>query len=185
MHQKLAPDPFLILVNNPKQSLHAKISFKNKLFLKRGLSKSLKKVNFIFALNPVSFNGQSYQKQKGPGTSDLSLFRLRNKFTKISLLVIYYLIKFDGVIQSSFWVIPNISPANLCKPIHDIINYSISICPFESGKYWEEEENLQKFEYFDNEKTFSEEIKNIVHSFWRVITWWKNKKMIKNSGHKL
>ena len=23
---------------------------------------------------------------------------------------------------------------NLCKPIHDIINYSTSICPFESGK---------------------------------------------------
>ena len=24
--------------------------------------------------------------------------------------------------------------ANLCKPIHDVINYSTSICPFESGK---------------------------------------------------
>ena len=153
--------------------------------MKEDYQKPLKILTLFFLSNLVSFNGQSYQKQKGPGTSDLSLFRLRNKFTKISLLVIYYLIKFDGVIQSSFWVIPNISPANLCKPIHGIINYSISICPFESGKYWEEEENLQKLEYFDNEKSFSEEIKNIVHSFWRVITWWKNKKMIKNSGHKL
>ena len=34
----------------------------------------------------------------GPGTSDQSLFRLQNKFTKFSLLVIYYLTKFDGVI---------------------------------------------------------------------------------------
>ena len=30
--KKLAPDPFLILVNNSKQPLHAKNSFKNKIF---------------------------------------------------------------------------------------------------------------------------------------------------------
>ena len=29
VHQKLAPDPFLILLNNP---LHARTSFKNKVF---------------------------------------------------------------------------------------------------------------------------------------------------------
>ena len=34
------------------------------------LSKSLKKVDSIFLLNPVPFNGQSYHKQKGPGTKD-------------------------------------------------------------------------------------------------------------------
>ena len=32
VHQRLVPDPFLILVNNPKQPLHAKNSFKNKIF---------------------------------------------------------------------------------------------------------------------------------------------------------
>ena len=69
MHQKLVPDPFLILVNNPKQLLHAKNSFK--------------------------INGQSYQKQKGPGASNQSLFRLQNQFRKIPLLVIHYLTKFD------------------------------------------------------------------------------------------
>ena len=52
----------------------------------------------FFLSNPVPFSGQSYQKQKGGGTSDQSLFRLQNKFTKISLLVIYYLTKFDDVI---------------------------------------------------------------------------------------
>ena len=36
--------------------------------------------------------------QKGLGTSDQSLFRLQHKFTKISLLVIYFQAKFDGVI---------------------------------------------------------------------------------------
>ena len=32
MHQKLVPDPFLILVNNTKQSLHARNYFTNKIF---------------------------------------------------------------------------------------------------------------------------------------------------------
>ena len=77
------------------------IPFKVRYF-KRGLSKTFKKVNFIFSFQPVPFNGQSYQNQKGPGTSDQSLTRLKNKFTKIYLLVIYYLTKFDGIIQSSF-----------------------------------------------------------------------------------
>ena len=67
-------------------------------YFERGLSKSLKKVNLIFSLNPVPFNGQSYQKQKGPGTSDQLVFRLQNKFRKIPLLVIYYLNKFDDAI---------------------------------------------------------------------------------------
>ena len=53
----------------------------------------------LFSLsNPVPFNRQNYQKQKGPGTSDQSLFRLQNKFRKIPLLVIYYLSKFDDII---------------------------------------------------------------------------------------
>ena len=139
--------------------------------MKRDYQKPLKKLNLVFLLNLVPFNGQSYQKQKGSGTRHLLLFRLRNKFTKISLLVIYYLTKFDGVIQSGFRVIPRITPANLCKPIHDIINYSISIYPFESGKCEKEEQKLQKFEYLENKKSFLDEIKNILHSFSRAITW--------------
>ena len=55
-------------------------------------------VALFFLSNPVPFNGQNYQKQKGPGTSDQSLFRLRNKFRKNLLIVMYYLIKFDDVI---------------------------------------------------------------------------------------
>ena len=31
VHQKLVPDPFLIFVKNPKQPLHARSSFKNKI----------------------------------------------------------------------------------------------------------------------------------------------------------
>ena len=39
VHQKLVPNPFLILVNNPKQPLHAVNSFKNKIFWKRIIKK--------------------------------------------------------------------------------------------------------------------------------------------------
>ena len=31
VHQKLFPDPFFILLNNPKQPLHARNSFKSKI----------------------------------------------------------------------------------------------------------------------------------------------------------
>ena len=75
--------------------------------------------------------------------------------------------------------------ANLCKPIHDIINYSTSICPFESGNCGKEGEKVQKFEYLKKEKSFLDEIKNIFQKFWKAITRWKNKNLIKNSRHKL
>ena len=62
-----------------------------KICFERGLSKSLRKINFFFLLNADPFIGQDYEKQKGPGSSDQSLFRLQNKFRKIPLLVMYYL----------------------------------------------------------------------------------------------
>ena len=66
--------------------------------MKEDYQKALKKLTLYFPLNPAPFNGQSYQKKKGPGASDQSLSRLQNKFKKIPLLVIYYLTKFDDVI---------------------------------------------------------------------------------------
>ena len=43
----------------------------------------------------------------------------------------YYMTKFDEVMSSSF---AKITSANLWNLIHDIINYSTFICPFQSGK---------------------------------------------------
>ena len=60
------------------------------------------------------------------------------------------------------------SSANLCKPIQDIVNYSSSIDPFESGKCGKEGKKLQKFEYLENEKSFFDEIKNTFYSFERL-----------------
>ena len=133
----------------------------------------------MFLSNPVSFNGQSYQKQMGPGTSDQSLFRLQNKFTEISLSVIYYLTEFDDLTLSGFWVIPKITPAYLCKPIHDIINCSTSICSFESGKCGKEEEKLQRFEYREDEKSFFDEIKHFSQFLKGYTISWKNNNLIK------
>ena len=127
--------------------------------------KSIKKLTLTSLLNPVPFNGQSYQKQKEPRTSYQSIFKLQSKFIKIYLLVIYYLTKFNGGIYRSFRVIPKITTANLCKPAHDIINYSTFIYPIESGKYRKEWGKLQKIEYLKNEKSFLDEIKNIFHRF--------------------
>ena len=94
--QKLAPDPFLILLNNPKQSWHARNSFKNKVFW-QDYQKAFKKLSLFFLSNPIPFNRQSYEKQKGLGTSHQLLFRPQNKFGKNPLFVIYYLTKFDDV----------------------------------------------------------------------------------------
>ena len=63
--------------------------------LKRDYQKPVKNLTLFFLLNPVPFNGQIYKNQKGLGTSDQSLFRLQNKFTKISILVTHYQTKFD------------------------------------------------------------------------------------------
>ena len=49
--------------------------------------------------------------------------------------------------------------------MHGIINYSTSICPFESGSCGKEEKKIQKSRYLENEKSFLDEIKNIFHSF--------------------
>ena len=103
--------------------------------MKEDYQKALKKLTLSFFSNPVPFKGKSYAKQKEPETSDQLLFRLQNKSRKIPLLVIYYLTKLDDTVQSGFKVIPKITSANLCEPIHDIINYSTYICPFESKSF--------------------------------------------------
>ena len=83
--------PIFNLVNNPKQPLHVRNSFE------KAYQKALNKLTLFFHLNPVPCNGQNYQKSKGPGTSDQSLFRLQNKLREIPLLVMYYLTEFDNV----------------------------------------------------------------------------------------
>ena len=79
---------------------------------------------------------------------------LQKNFRKIPLLVVYYLTKFDDVLYSSFRVIPKITSANSCKLNHDIINYSTSICPFESGKCGKEGKNYKNLNISKTKRAF-------------------------------
>ena len=99
VYQRLFPDPFLTLVNNPKS--HYMQEIKKEDILKEDYQKASRKLISFFLSNPVLFNGQSYLKQKGSGTSDQLLFGLQYKFRKIPLLVIY-LNKFDDITKSGF-----------------------------------------------------------------------------------
>ena len=80
---------------------------------------------------------------------------------------------------SSFGVIPKIISENICKPIHDVINVSSSICHFEFGKCGKERKKLQKFECLENKMSFLDKIlKNSAVfkeiSFGEKIEiWWK------------
>ena len=121
--------------------------------MKEDYQKALQKVTLFFLSNSVPFNRQNYQQLKGPGTSNQSLFRLRNKFRKTPLLVMYYLANFDDIISSGFCAILKITSANLCKPIYDI-NYFTSICPFESVMCGKEGKKFKKIKYLENEKSF-------------------------------
>ena len=152
--------------------------------MKEDYQKPFKKLTLFFASNPVPFNGQSYKKQKGLGTSDQSLFRLQNKFTKISLLVI---------LSGQIWWCDikqflSYSKNYTCKSMqanswhHKLFCFHYSS---ELGKCGREEEKLQKLEYLENEKSCLDEIKNTFHSFWRAIIWWKNENLTKKSRQKL
>ena len=153
--------------------------------MKEDYQNALKKVTFFFLLNPVPFNRQIYQKQKRPGTSDQSLFRLRNNFRKISFLFMYYLTKFDDVIQSGFWVN---SKNSICKFMqanlwhHKLFHFHL---PFWIWKVWKGREKITKVWISQEQKKLFRWNKKKFHSFWRPIIWWKNTNLIKNSGHKL
>ena len=61
--------------------------------------------------------------------------------------MVYYLTKFDDVIESGFSVTPKIEYAYLCEPIHDLINHFTFIRPFESG-IWERKRKITKIRIF-------------------------------------
>ena len=81
----------------------------------------------------------------------------------------YYVTKFDKA------VFPNVTSANLCKPIHNVINYFTFIWTW---KAWEGREKIQKFEYLKNEKSFLDEIKKFF-IFFEGLSFGE-----KNCGHK-
>ena len=65
----------------------------------------------------------------------------------------YYLPKFDDVLQNGFWTIPKC--ANLGKPIQDIINFPTFIHPFESGNCESESKNYKNLNISGAKRAFS------------------------------
>ena len=87
-------------------------------YFERGLSKSLKKVNFIFSFELM---GKIIKSKRG-----LELVTSCSSGYKIGLEKFLY---------------PKITSANLCQPIHDIINYFTS---FWIWKVWKGREKITK-----------------------------------------
>ena len=130
-----------------------------------GLSKSLKIVNFIFSFEPSPFSWTKLSKTNGTGTSDQSLFRLWNKFRKITLLVMCYLTKFDDVTWSKrfFQIKSSYSKIYICKSVlvnsrHLKLFHFFVIFNMDSV---ERKEKIQKLVYLENEKSVFDEIKYI------------------------
>ena len=134
MHQKLAPDPFSILLNKPKQPLHARNYFKNKVIWKSIMKEPSKKLTLLFFLTQSLLIDKVIKNKRGLElvTSCSSSRKTSSEKFLYSLYIIWpnLMIKCKAV----FELFQKITSANLCKSIHDIINYSTSICLFESGK---------------------------------------------------
>ena len=122
-------------------------------YFERGFSKSLKKVNFIFPLERSPCKWTRSWKTK-----------MVRSYWPVALHVIKQVQKnsfISDVLPDKDWwrnikrflIIPKITSEYLCEPIHDIINYSILICPFSSGKREKERKKITKeIEYLQNKK---------------------------------
>ena len=119
--------------------------------MKGDYQKLLKQLTLFFLSNPALFNGQSHQKERGPGTSDHSLFGVQNKFTKISYMLT------DQVWWFNIKRFLSYSKNYTCKFMqanswhHKLFHLHLF---FESGKCGKEWEKLHKFEYIEK-KHFS------------------------------
>ena len=154
-------------------------------YFERGLWKSLKRLTLFFLLNPFPFNWQNCKKQKKPGTSDQSFFRVKNNFRKIPL----FLNSFISVLSDHVWWC-NIKPFlsyskirwHLLTKLDDIWNYDANSrhhkifhfhLPFWIWKVWKEREKTTKIWISQDRKELLDEIKSSLHSFWKAIIWSK------------
>ena len=139
--------------------------------MKEDYQKPLKKSTLFFLPNPVPFNGQSYQKQKGPGTS-------------AQLLFISYILSDQVWWWHIKWLLSCFKNC-ICKfmqgnSYHKSFHFHLSFC------IWKVRKGREKI----TKVWISQEWKEL---FWwnkkhfiileGLIIWWKN--LIKNSGHKL
>ena len=142
--------------------------------MKEDYEKALKKLTVFFLLNPVSFLTDKIIKNK----RGLELVTSRSSGL---LLVIYYLTKFDEAVFEWFQKLHLQVYASQWH--HKLFRLPLScwiwkVCKGKDivTKIWISWEQKELFQW---NKT------NFCFCFWRAIIWWKNKNLIKNSGHKL
>ena len=137
--------------------MHAKIRYFERI---KDCQKVFKKPILVFLLKPVPFNRLDFEKQKGLELVNSCFFQATKQFQNNYCI--------SDILPDHVWrclqlfVIPKITFANWCNPVHNIINYSTFIFPFESRKCRKKE---KKFEYLDNKKSFLGQIKSIFHDF--------------------
>ena len=147
--------------------------------MKGDYQKTLKKlkVNFYFWIQSLLIDEVTKNKRGlEPVTSLSSGYKTSSKKIFISYLLS------DKVWWCNVKQFLSYSKTYTCKLMqanswhHKLIHFHLFFWIWKCGK---EEEKLQKFKYFENKKSFLDEIKNISHSFWRAVIWWINKNLIK------
>ena len=121
---------------------------------------------------------------------DLELLTLALQVTKQVHKNLF--ISYNAILSDQVWCnikqVLSYSKNSICKFMQanswhrKLFHFHLS---FKSEKCRREGKKLQKIEGLEDEKSFLDGTKNIFHSFWRAIIWWKNKNVIKNSRHKL
>ena len=164
MHQKLAPDPFSILLHNPKQPLHASNSFKNKVFWKRIIKKPQKCQLYFFFQTQFDLMDKVIKKR------GLELFTSRssghktnseNSFIRYVLSDQFWWCNVKQSLSYSKNHIWKFMQANSWD--HKLFHFYLS---FWIWKKWKGRGKITKiWIYLWNKKSFLDEIKNIFHSF--------------------
>ena len=183
MDQKLVPDPSLNLVNNPKQPLHARNSFKKKIFWKRIIKRPLKSQLYFFfwtqslLMDKVIKNKRSLELV----TNRTSAYERSSEKFLYQLYIIWpsLMMLHKAIFELFQNYICKFTQANSWH--HKWFHFHLS---FFIWKVWKGMENITKTWISRERNSFLDEI-NIFNSFWRAIIWWKSKKLIKNSRPKL
>ena len=139
-------------------------------YFERVLSKTLKKVNFIFSFELSPFWWTKLWKTKGTWNKWPVALEVTKQVHKNFF--------FSYIISDQVWY---------CT-IKRFLSYSKNYtCKFMQANSWHHKlfHFHLSFWIWIVKTWISREWKELFHNFWRAITWWKNENLIKNSGHKL
>ena len=157
--------------------------------MKEDYQKALKEVTF-FSFEPSPFQSTKSLKNKRSlklGTSRSSGYKTSSCINQINNSFISYVLsdqvwwcnikQFQSYSKNYIYKFMQANSWH-CKLFHFRLSFWI-------WKVWKGREKNTKIWISWERKELYRWNKNIFHSFWRVIIWWKNKKLTKNSAHRL